>query len=86
MGAMYEKKKNVLNVPHICYTVQPCTEAHYLQLILIVDLVLICPKLLCQVEGPGHMLRRHKVIDNLDTTMKILDLKNKKKGCLAQDK
>lgn len=49
---------------------------HHLEFILVVDL-LAGPELLGQVEGLGHMLWRHKVIDDLNTAVEILDLKGR---------
>lgn len=46
----------------------------YLEFILVVDLLLVGPQLLGQVEGVGHVFRRHEVIDDLNTAVEVLDL------------
>lgn len=48
---------------------------YYLKFILIVNLLFARPELLSQVERLGHMLRRHKVIDDLNTAVEVLDLR-----------
>lgn len=52
---------------------------HHLEFILVVDL-LARPEFLGQVEGLGHMLWRHEVIDDLNTAVEILDLKVRTEG------
>jgi len=48
--------------------------AGHLQLVLVVHLLSAGPQLLGQLEGVGHVLRRHKVIDHLDAAVEVLDL------------
>ncbi|TNN62878.1 hypothetical protein EYF80_026953 [Liparis tanakae] len=46
--------------------------AAHLQLVLVVHLLSAGPQLLGQLEGVGHVLRRHKVIDHLDAAVEPL--------------
>lgn len=48
---------------------------YHLEFILIVDLFLAGPKFLGQVEAFGHVFRRHKVIDYLNTAVEVLYLR-----------
>lgn len=50
---------------------------HHLEFILVVDLLFAGPEILGQVEGVGHVLRRHKVIDYLNTAVEVLDLRDR---------
>lgn len=52
----------------------------HLQFVLIVDLLFIGPQLLGEVKGSGDVLRRHKVIDDLNTAMEVLNLAWRKRG------
>lgn len=50
-------------------------EVHFnLEFILIVDLVLAGPKFLGEREAFGHVFRRHKVINDLNTAVEVLYL------------
>lgn len=48
---------------------------YHLEFILIVDLLHAGPEFLGQVEAFGHVFRRHKVIDYLNTAVEVLYLK-----------
>lgn len=63
------------------YTARPGnSRLLHLQLVLIVDLFFVGSELLGQLEGLDDMLGGHKVIDDLNTAVKVLDLEHRQEN------